>query len=484
MQIDEKFTEKFEPLIADELSTLKIGGLAVAIVHEKGIVYSQGFGARDLEKSLPADPDTIFAIGSVTKSFVCVAIQQLAEQRKLDIDDSVSKYLPLKLDYENRPVTLRHLMSHTSGIPDLSGNTSTYLADSLDIPTPPDAQLIPFASDNDVYRHINGAKEFVVRPGERFHYNNLGYALLSFIIEEVSGEDFSSYVKKHVLDPLDMKRSTFLVKDLETDENVAQGYMNKRKGKDRGSVITAVPYFEKRTYSGAGGLLSSVRELANYMIMHMHEGSFGRDQILTRDSVQDMQISQLNEESLADQYLSALAMSGKGGYGLGLFVNEDFFGHRLIHHGGSTIGGSADFLFLPDLKLGIVALGNNAIGPHLIIYTGLAMLLGRDLETEIPFYAVRKHLESLTGEYETYKGGYKLKVTRQGALLQLEAAFVSDWTGPPTPILPVNTKDHTNMTFYIPTLSGARMLIFFEKDDKGDVWLSVERQRYKRAKDL
>ena len=137
IKITDQFIDKFENLVADEMADIKVGGAAIAIVKDSEIIYDQGFGARELSKELPANTDTLFAIASATKSFVCLAIMQLQEKGKLDVNDPVAKYIPLKLGISDKPITIHHLMTHSSGIPDFSGHTYTYIEDSRDIPILP-----------------------------------------------------------------------------------------------------------------------------------------------------------------------------------------------------------------------------------------------------------------------------------------------------------------------------------------------------------
>ncbi|MHA2309150.1 MAG: serine hydrolase domain-containing protein, partial [Candidatus Heimdallarchaeaceae archaeon] len=115
--------ENIEQLIAELMQKNKIPGLSVAVVKAQEVIYSKNFGVRNLKKNLPATSDTLFGVGSCTKVFTCIAIMQLAEKGLLSIDDPVKKYVPFKIGIDEKPVLIRHLMSHSSGIPNLGSAT-------------------------------------------------------------------------------------------------------------------------------------------------------------------------------------------------------------------------------------------------------------------------------------------------------------------------------------------------------------------------
>ncbi|MDQ7844596.1 MAG: serine hydrolase domain-containing protein, partial [Armatimonadota bacterium] len=140
-----------EQFIQEKMAETHLPGLSIALVERGETVYARGFGFRDGERGLPATPRTLYGIGSVTKSFTCLAIMQLQERGKLRVDDPVDRYLPLRVKPFGRPITLHHFMTHSSGIPALAyaeavirhaaGASDTYL---------------PIASDEDMLTFVNG----------------------------------------------------------------------------------------------------------------------------------------------------------------------------------------------------------------------------------------------------------------------------------------------------------------------------------------
>ena len=480
------FVKTFELLISDEMAKMKVPGLAIAILKDNEIIYEQGFGARDLDNNLPADIDTLFGIASDTKSFICVAILQLMEQGKLDIDDPVSKYVPLTLGLETDPIKIRHLMSHSSGMPDLSGGDLYYTLQSRGLQVPSYLPLTPFTSERDFYRHVNAGEEYVTaKPGERFYYNNNGFQMLGDIIEKVSGLAMDDYIRVNILDKLEMNRSTLNPEDFKNDDNTAQGYHNISAGGDGKTKLSKISYYSnnvRNNMKAAGGMFTSVRERVNYAMMHLHGGMYKGEQILGKQFLEMMHTPQLNPDGIGAKNLSDGTGYGKSNYGFGLFTADNYFGYKLLSHGGNFIGCTSDFLLVPELKLGIVAAANMVSGPRSIIYTALGLLLGKDAKTEIPFLVHRAHLKSLTGVYEAYKG-IQIKILQKGTNLFIEPLEPAAFSGPPAPLFPSN-DDLQCMSYAILFMEGNRLNVEFERDTKKQLWLHVERTKAKKIKDL
>ncbi|MFX0206820.1 MAG: serine hydrolase domain-containing protein, partial [Candidatus Hodarchaeota archaeon] len=232
-----------------------VPGMAIAIVHDDQVIYSRGFGSRNLKKFLPFTPDTLNGFGSCTKSFTCLAIMQLYSQEKLDIHDPVSKYIPFKLGLKDQSITIHHLMTHTSGIPNL-GSAELVIGQNypIDLKFPP----IPFSSWEDFYTHFNLAQEEILfNPQEHFFYFNGGYTALGHIITRVSRMRFEDYVRKHILDPLKMNRSGFLESRISKDDNVSVPY-EMLPGKDGKPTPTPAEFPFNQFIFAPGGLISSV----------------------------------------------------------------------------------------------------------------------------------------------------------------------------------------------------------------------------------
>lgn len=149
--------EMLEKLIADIMREARLPGLSIGVVAEGEIVYVSGFGSRNLEDNSPMTPDTLFGIGSIGKSFTAMAIMQLVEQGKIDLDAPANKYIDLKLGTEENPIKIHHMLSHSSGIPALGGAIIAITRGIGDF-----THLVPYSSEKDFLLHINGAQSEAV----------------------------------------------------------------------------------------------------------------------------------------------------------------------------------------------------------------------------------------------------------------------------------------------------------------------------------
>jgi CubicO group peptidase (beta-lactamase class C family) len=462
-----EFVEKLEDFVAEAMLRDHVPGLSLAVVKDEKVIYARGFGARRLKDNAPATPDTLYGVGSCTKSFTALAIMQLVQQGKLNLKDSVKKHLPeFKVGKDENPITIHNLLTHSSGIPDLSGADVEILR-HLGV----DEKWVPFSSFEDLILHVNGAKdEVAAEPGSRFFYLNEGYELLGMIVERVSQMRYEYYVRDKILKPLKMNRSTFLKEEFEKDQDVMTPYFAEKKD----GILLATPTVHpiSRLSYADGGLMSSVMELTNYLIANMNHGVLGEVKLLDSVLMQEMYKPhmQANWSSLF----------GKPWYGYGWHMEDDFFGHMLIGHGGSTGVSSANLSFLPDLNMGIVYacnVGGGEVVP-LVPSVVLALLMGKDPFKEIPVFEIEKKMTMLVGEYAGYKGIVKISVVRRGGLLFIESK--EKLAEQSLALIPESNKLES-LKFYVP-MTGARMAAEFIVEASGKVDLYIERNRFHKIK--
>jgi len=304
------------------LDRTKTPSAVVAIAEDDRVVYRKAYGFRDAEHRLRADADTLYEIGSITKQFTAAAILQLQEHAKLDIDDKLSAYLP---DAPHAgEVTLRQLLSHTSG-----------LAEYLEGPDIEREATRPTTFDQLMARIAGKPLSFA--PGSRMAYNNTGYILLGRVIEVVSHESYRDYVRKYLLDRAGMKR-TFTVANESALANMAVGYQVKQRALQRAPTI-----HDSFGWS-AGNLVSSVDDLMNWS-RALAEGKI------------------VSEKSYGAMTTPAPISEGASDYGLGLFVDSIRDQPRIGHTGGSFGFTTADEYF-PKQNVRIIALTNCAANPE------------------------------------------------------------------------------------------------------------------------
>jgi CubicO group peptidase (beta-lactamase class C family) len=411
---------RLEEFVFEKMTRTGLPGLSLAVVEKAETVYRRGFGYRDLDRGLPATPETLYGIGSVTKSFTCAALMQLQEKGLLSVEDEVGRYVDFDIRPFGEPVRLRHLMSHTSGIPAL-GYAEAEILEAVGGA----GKRLPVAGVDDMLTFMRGADAWVeTRPGERWFYLNEGYVLLGAVIEKVSGSSYIDYVTDNILRPLGMDRSFFRREDVEKDPDRAVPYAIDPKRE-----CHPKSYLYGRITSD-GGLISNVGDMARYILMYLGRGRVGEARVLSEDSVRTMMEPVVAGPSVKPRVLQAgdrgegpeEAAPGEptGFYGFGLHTVPDFFGRRLVGHGGSVLVATAHMAFLPEAGCGVMLLANGAGYPlgHLAHYA-LALLVGEDPE-ELPFLRTERLLDGLTGEYETFRGTMRATVSRRENFLVFE----------------------------------------------------------------
>lgn len=457
-----------EPWVLERMRETSLPGLSLALVQGGRVVYRRGFGLRDVERGLPATPGTLYGIGSITKSFTCLAVMQLAERGLLDVEDPVERYLPFPLRPVGEPVRLWHLMTHTSGIPALA-----YAEAAIRHAHGGPGRWLPLGDVEDMLAFLRDAGDWVLaRPGERWFYLNEGYVLLGAVIERVSGLPYAEYVRRHILEPLGMERSLFERERLEADPDAAVPYVITREGQHRPGQ-----YLFGRLLAD-GGLISNVEDLARYALMYLQGGRGPAGPVVGEEAVRAMTAPRvpLPSEDVPELFGGEGAPRPAGYYGYGLHVYPGFLGRTLVGHGGSVLVATGYLGWVPEAGAAVAVLANGSgYPPAQVAACALALLLGEDPE-RLPFVRVERVLAGLTGTYETYKGTMRAAVRRQGDLLVLEIEGV----GGPQPVTLVPLRlDGEPLRFY--ALAGGRRLVVEFRRRQGGVDLVYERYLLRRV---
>ncbi|MEA2090453.1 MAG: serine hydrolase [Thermoproteota archaeon] len=456
--MEENF-RKFEDFIFERMSKTHLPGMSVVIIEDGIVIYSRGFGFRDRTYGFRATPNTLYAIGSITKSFTALSIMQLVNEGKLSLDDPVSKYTPLDLKYRGEPVRVWHLLTHSSGIPALA-----YAEALIRYVTGAGGKWLPMATYEDLFAFMREAGNYALaRPGERWFYLNEGYLVLGYIVEKLSGMDYRNYVKKRILEPLGMNRTFFGKEKLEADSDVATPYIVTKEGEHKKSEYLY-------SLSADGGLLSNATDLARYIIMYLNRGEHNGTTILSPELVAEMEKPRIKRP---------LQVFGGEAYGYGLGITPDFFGCKLVGHGGSVLVATAYIGYIPERKIGIALLANGSGYPlSQIGMYGLALKLGKNPE-ELPFIKMDKELNILTGRYETYKGTMEAQVVKKDTFLYIE--IKDKYMEMIIPLVPENIQGNVK-TFY--TLQGGgKLKVEFIVENK-NVDLIYERYRLRKIGSL
>ena len=316
-------SQKIEELLSKYHEYDQFNGSAL-VADDGEVIFADGFGMANMEFDIPNAPDTKHRLGSITKQFTAALILQLVEQEKLELDQPISKYLPKYKGPAADKVTIHHLLTHSSGIPSYTSFPGFFVEYSRD----------PYNPGEFVEIFADSTLQFM--PGEKFSYNNSGYFLLGYIIEEVTGKPYEQVLQENILEPLNMEdtgydhHATIL-------KNRASGY--EKNGK---SYINA-PYLDMSLPYAAGSLYSTVEDLYKW------------DRALYTNKI-------LSEES-KELMFSPHIKDGDGDYGYGWMMTELPVANtkdsvKTIAHGGGINGFNTLIARFPEENDLIVLLNN------------------------------------------------------------------------------------------------------------------------------
>jgi CubicO group peptidase (beta-lactamase class C family) len=345
-----------------------VPGVAVGVLREDEEDVA-GFGVTSVENPLAVDGDTLFQIGSITKTFTATAAMRLVEEGRLDLDEPVRRYLPeLRLADEKAAagVATRHLLSHTGG----------WVGDYFDPIGPGEDALAQMVARLDRLEQLTPL-------GEVWSYNNAGFYIAGRVVEVVTGKPFEAALKELVLDPLELDRCFFFAEDVMTHRFAV--------GHDRGGHV-ARPWAIGRPSAAVGGVISSVRQLLRYARLQ-----FGESDLLSRASLAEMRTAQADVPGA----------QGADAVGLGWYL-FDLDGRSFLTHGGATNGQQARLVVAPEERFAFAVLTNHDDGGALgsdLLDAVLESAFG--IEPVVP-----EHLERTRDELVEYVGTYEAPLTR------------------------------------------------------------------------
>ena len=293
-------------------------GAAILVARDGQVLMRKAYGAASVELGVPLRPEHVFRLGSITKQFTAVAVLMLADEGRVSLDDEVTRFFP---DYptHGRRITVEHLLTHTSGIQSYT-EMAAYVAGMRRDLTP--EQLIAMFRDQPM--------EFA--PGERWSYNNSGYALLGGIIEKVSGMSYGDFIRTRIFDPLGMRNSWY-----ETANAIIPGRVSGYDREPEG--LRVANYLSMTQPYAAGSLISTVD-----------------DQLVWQRAVAEGRM--LKPETWRRAFSAYRLSDGRSaGYGYGWFVGEAA-GKPSIEHGGDINGFSSNGLWIPSERLHVIVLSN------------------------------------------------------------------------------------------------------------------------------
>ena len=300
--------DQLDKFIAAEMKAQRIPGLAACIVKSGQIVWSKGYGWSDIKKRVPMDPDrTIQNIGSISKTVTATAAMQLWEKGKFELDDDVNQYLPFPVRnpvFADKLISFRSLLTHRSSIADSPAYGASYACGdpSITLETWLKDYFVP---DGRFYQKDKNFHPW--KPGEKYHYSNVGFGLLGYLVERLAGESFAKLTKHHIFDPLDMKSTGWLLSEIPSEQHAVpyvpliEGQVNedveayKKFGllageverEPNGGVYQPLCLYSFPNYPD-GALRTSVNQLARFLLAYINQGVYGGARILDADTVRLM----------------------------------------------------------------------------------------------------------------------------------------------------------------------------------------------------
>jgi D-alanyl-D-alanine carboxypeptidase len=306
LKSDSRFQTAFARLdefIVAHMKDVAAPGMTLALATRDGLLRASGYGFRDVKSGLRVGTDTLFEIGSISKSFVALALMQMQDEGKFNPAEPITKYLPwLKIDSKFPPITGHHLLSHTSGLP---GGVSLEL----------------IGLDQTLWTGF--------APGERFAYSNIGYDLLGLVLEAIDRQPMATVLRRRVVGPVGMTTSEPVITNA-ARTRLAIGYrpmFDDRPFALRGQLAEA-PWMQ--FVEGAGSVASTAMDMAAYLTMMLNRGRARRGKIVSEDSF----------KSMTSPIIKAPFRGEDASYGYGLWVSENE-GHTMLRHTGGMVAFSS-----------------------------------------------------------------------------------------------------------------------------------------------
>jgi D-alanyl-D-alanine carboxypeptidase len=310
--------DSLDKFINEQIKQRQIPGLSIAVLRDGKVIKSSGYGFANLELQTPATKDTVYEIGSISKQFAAEAVMLLVEDGKLNLDDSIRKYLPANAPEIWQKITVRDLLNHTSGLKDWT-----------------EVKEFSYRREYSAEEFIDLVKSFPLtfQPNENWLYSNTNLPLIGIIVERASGKSFEDFVNERIIKPLNFPTIRFKHQE-DVVPNRATGYVL------RNDVWKNGEPFRPKVIAASGGILASATDLARWWEAVLQ----GR--VVKQTSLEQM----LTPARLNDGRTVA--------HGFAFFI-DSFNGHKMIQHFGATVGGFGSIVrYYPQEKITIAVIGN------------------------------------------------------------------------------------------------------------------------------
>ncbi|SEK31780.1 CubicO group peptidase, beta-lactamase class C family [Stigmatella aurantiaca] len=368
-----ELTERIDRFIAGRMAQGHVTGLSLVVLREGKPAYVRGYGFTHVDGSQRMTACSRVSIGSTTKSMTVLALMQLVEQGKVDLDAPVTRYLPWFQTADGRggDILVRHLLSHTAGLP-----RSSLLEGDMD--------------DGALERHVREMAQVRLEyaPGTGWNYANKGYAIAGLIIQTVSGMPYEQYMARYVFRPLGMEHTTF-GPPVDPAAPLAQGY-----GWTRGTLQPAPVMLARAQYASGAATYGSAQDVSAYLEALLAGGRSGETQVL-------------RPESLDRMWQPAMQVAPDAAYALGWYVGT-WNGRKAVFHDGMVAGSGSLFMLFPEDQMAVATVANLSSPAQEEMARGVAALL-MGLEpppATPPFYRAPSTFVPDRSVWQRYTGGY------------------------------------------------------------------------------
>src|SRR5262245_35217523 len=396
---DAELQSKVDAIAAEALKKPGAVGLSIGVARKGQVILAKSYGLADAELDVPANKDTMFRIGSVTKQFTAAAIMRFVEQGKLSLDDDLSKYIP-DFPLQGNAVTVRQLLNHTSGIPSYTSLGQEW------------AKLQPLELTHEEMLALVKDKPFDFKPGEKWAYNNTAYYMLGMIIEKVSGVSYAKHMQDEFFTPLKLERTRY-DSNSTLMKNRAQGYTLQD-----GELVNDSPLGMSQPYA-AGSLVSTGEDLVKWS-MALTSGKVVKPEsfaLMTTATI-------LPVPNVENTH-----------YGFGLEIGE-WEGRTCIRHGGGIHGFNSMLMWLPEENVHVAVISNGEpLKSGRIAHTIAHAALGIEQTAANNAPITPQVMMRIVGRYKLEAIGMDCKIWEDAGKAMLEASaegqvpFALQWQG-------------------------------------------------------
>lgn len=340
---------------------MKIGSypsISTCIIKNESVVWENYYGFRDFKHLKKPNSETIYGVGSVTKTFTATAYMHIFENGYCDLDDDVNMYLPFELrhpDFPDIPIRIKDILYHRSSISDYCifsmegmADLIKYIVEYEDVGDWLEDTLVPGG------RLYDERYWFEVEPDNVSKYSNIGYTVLAYMFQFITNQSLEDYCQENIFIPMEMYNTSYHIINLRK-KNVAQPYF-KRLG-----LYFPLPYFDLKGFAGMCGIHTTLTDLSHFLIMHMNKGMYNGVRILKEETIDLMHDTCYKGfiDSQSQQLPPILKKWKERYYGMGWWSTENWFDERIEGHGGMIPGYVAFMSTNLSEKIGFIILSNH-----------------------------------------------------------------------------------------------------------------------------